>query len=249
VHIGSWWQPTRTNRIADVNPSFYGGSEFLATLETTTILPALRLALGTPQTNLDSRGVHYQAAQFQWRELRRVQSLRGPKFVFVHFLLPHSPFVFDEGGAYITEQQSRTMTLAEQYVGQLRYTNNQLRRFLTGLLQGPRDSWPVVVLQADEGPYPDAYARDPTHFQWATATESELRQKFGILNAYLLPGVRPEEITSSIVPVNSFRAVFNLYFGAQMPLLPHKVFAFRNGKDHRFDLVDLTSRLRAESQE
>ncbi|MFZ1945948.1 MAG: hypothetical protein WAW06_00185, partial [bacterium] len=40
-----------------------------------------------------------------------------------------------------------------------------------------------------------------------------------ILNAYYLPGLGPEAIYESITPVNSFRVVFNAYFGGELPLL------------------------------
>jgi hypothetical protein len=45
----------------------------------------------------------------------------------------------------------------------------------------------------------------------------------------------------SISPVNSFRVLFNLYFGANFPLLPDRHFVFKRGQLYRF--VDVTSRL------
>jgi hypothetical protein len=41
-----------------------------------------------------------------------------------------------------------------------------------------------------------------------------------ILNAYYLPGVDPNLLYNTISPVNTFRIIFNQYFGAHYDLLP-----------------------------
>jgi len=46
---------------------------------------------------------------------------------------------------------------------------------------------PIIVLQADEGPYPERYLAGDRTFRWAQATDAELKEKMGILNAYYLP--------------------------------------------------------------
>jgi hypothetical protein len=53
-----------------------------------------------------------------------------------------------------------------------------------------------------------------------------VQEKFGILNAYYLPGVDPASagLNDRISPVNSFRIVFNAYFGADLPLLPDQTY-------------------------
>ena len=52
----------------------------------------------------------------------------------------------------------------------------------------PRTEQPIVVIQADEGPYPSAIKRDTVNFDWSTATPDELEEKYGILNAWYVPG-------------------------------------------------------------
>jgi hypothetical protein len=44
--------------------------------------------------------------------------------------------------------------------------------------------------------------------------------------------------------VNTFRLVFNLYFGTDYPMLPDRSWIHRD-KHHPFDLTDVTSRLDA----
>ncbi len=43
---------------------------------------------------------------------------------------------------------------------------------------------------------------------------ADLKQKFGILNAFYLPDVDNDILYPTITPVNTFRVVFNLYFEA-----------------------------------
>jgi hypothetical protein len=91
---------------------------------------------------------------------------------------------------------------------------------------------PVVILQADEGPFPDAYRRNETNFDWLSATPDQVQQKFGILNALYLPGVDGGQagVTPRLSPVNEFRVVFNAYFDADLPLLPDVTFLSPNNR-------------------
>jgi hypothetical protein len=43
--------------------------------------------------------------------------------------------------------------------------------------------------------------------------------RMAILNAYFLPGDGERQLYSAITPVNSFRVIFNRYFGGQFDLL------------------------------
>ena len=85
------------------------------------------------------------------------------------------------------------------------------------------DEKPVIVLMADEGPFPDRYAADQANFNWLEATPLEIQQKFGLLNALYLPGDKdPADygFTNRTSPVNEFRIVFNAIFDANLPILP-----------------------------
>ena len=59
---------------------------------------------------------------------------------------------------------------------------------------------------------------------------ADLKQKFGILNAFYLPEVDNDILYPTITPVNTFRVVFNLYFDADFELLPDENYAtnYRN---------------------
>jgi hypothetical protein len=99
---------------------------------------------------------------------------------------------------------------------------------------------PIIILQADEGPYPGGQDMwKPGKRIFEEATTAELRQKMGILNAYYLPNADADVLYPSITPVNSFRLIFNLYFGTDLEFLPDNSYA-RQGDDHNkfFDITD-----------
>ena len=128
----------------------------------------------------------------------------------------------------------------------LQYTNQRLLGIVDRILASysSTDDQPIIIIQADEGPFPEKYRADEWGFDWTGASDAELENKFGILNALYLPGVDPEEagLHPGITPVNAFRVVFNEYFGADLPLLPDRVYA-HVGLRHFNDHFEITDRL------
>lgn len=238
THLGSWYYPTRENPQATRNVNYY------------TIVPraALRLfdsrAFSPVQHAfgpwLDDRLQNWHRVRRQLDDVTALVPSAGPKFVFLHILVPHPPYVFDRDGGYVTKAQERNRSLAENYTNQVKAANAMIRRLVDGILRDA-PSPPVVIIQGDEGPYPQGTGGDT--FDWRTATHSRLLEKTGILNAYYLPGVDTRSLYPGISPVNSFRVVFNTYFGASLPLLPDRT--LRHISDMRpFTFDDITSELR-----
>jgi hypothetical protein len=123
----------------------------------------------------------------------------------------------------------------EAFLGQLEYTNERVLQVLDELLGQSHDSDPIVILQADEGPYNRQVVSN-----WRSASAEDYQLKFGILNAYYLPGATAAPLYPNITPVNTFRLVFDRYFGAEFPLLEDRVYAFG---DSIYDNVDITDQL------
>jgi hypothetical protein len=97
---------------------------------------------------------------------------------------------------------------------------------------------PIIIVQSDEGPYPDFL----DGFEWTETSGSDvdLRTKTGILSAYYLPGTEEGILYPSITPVNSFRLVFNLYFGTDLDLLPDRCYYW---SARQYGFIDVTDRL------
>ena len=158
LHIGSWFAPTRTSSLADENLVMADGSDFEAKLEETTFRPTLDDLLGVPDPPAH-HVLHRTTALWQLREFDRVYREPGPKFVLLHVLLPHEPYVFDEVGDYPSDAQRAARGEGENYRQQMVFVSDHIKRIVDRLLDAPPDERPVIIVAGDEGPFPVRYAR------------------------------------------------------------------------------------------
>ncbi len=247
INLGSWWGPTRAT-IYSNEPTLYGRtltvlgnthtmSTFSQFVYEMTPLPIVSKVAPKPQgftlfESLRQPGpdkIFYdQVAKF-----KDITKSPQPKFVFVHMLMPHPPYVFDKDGRPAISK----LPEEQQYVGQLDFTNTKILEMVHEIQSSPRKA--AIVLAADEGPYPpNMNSRD----SMPAMTDWMLQQKFGILNAFYLPGVDVAKIPSSTTPVNTFRLILNNYFGTNLKLLPDKSYVYKNDY-HPYDFIDITKRL------
>jgi hypothetical protein len=245
VHIGSWWDPTHADPAADVeltaSPVLRAG-DFADALYDVSALPILARRLGIAPQNLRER--HYMYGLAGLDALSALRDEPGPKFVLAHILLPHPPHVFDRDGSFITGSESRALGRDELYRRQLDYTNSRVREIVSGLLSLPEGDRPIVIFQADEGPWPPSYSKArKTSSDWAAgATEQELEQKYGIMNAWYLPGGEDLGLYPTMTAINTFPVLFSRYFGIAYPLLPDRIYSSHDWF-HPYDLTEITDRL------
>jgi len=141
-------------------------------------------------------------------------NIQGPKFVFIHLIVPHSPFAFDAEGNPISPDHADPKY---GYLDQVKFINKFILPELKKLIEKSPNP-PVIILQGDHGPLlPDNHA-------------AQLK----ILNAYYLPN-GSESLYPSISPVNTFRVLFNEYFGADFPLLGDK--SYYSDLSRRYDFT------------
>lgn len=231
VHLGSWFDPTRVSAIAD-RAYAPRGHQSLATVATDSSVLGVALRWLDPGWSYDA--MHADAAEYAFDLLDRLLDEPGPKFVVAHILMPHPPYVFLEDGTFAPG----SATLESQ----LHYTNSRVADFVSRALRSPESEQPIVILQADEGPYPARYELDTNGFDWADATDAEIEVKFGILSALYLPGdAGIEPLPSTLSPVNTFREVLRRYFGIALEILPDQSFASPYLRPYA--LTDVTARL------
>ena len=157
--------------------------------------------------------------------------------MLAHVLLPHPPYVFKRDGSFLPSEEEARTTDRQGYVNQLIATNAHITAVIDRVLADSKQP-PIIVLQGDEGPYPEGTKKDS--FNWHRASPAQLRVRSGILNAYYLPEGRGRSgLYDSITPVNSFRVIFNEYFGTGLPLLPDRTYAHETDY-HPYRLVDIT---------
>ena len=241
VHVGSYYSPTKTSRIADRNLPPGGASDFVASLYDTSAIPAAAHRLGISLA-APARERHYTASRFQLDTLDDVADDPGPAFVYAHVMLPHPPYTFASDGSFVTDEQDVGRRQALAYGEQLTYLQTRVEALVDRLLARSEAERPIIILQADEGPYPREYARNTIEYDWATASTDELEIKFGILNAMYLPGEESAALSPALSSVNTFRLVFDRYFDADLPLLPDRSYTSA-GKLRPYDMTEITDRL------
>ena len=241
VHIGNWWTPTGSNVDADLTLVYEGQDQFGSVLAQTTFLRAIDDPAGAPDDPWDWP-VMRENNLYALDRLDEVPSLPGPKYVFAHLVTTHPPYVHNADGSYTGREQVAELGEIESYRRQLTYANSRMLSFVDRVLA--RDPNAIIILQADEGPFPARYQEESWDFKWRDATPEELEQKFGILFAMRVPDadLEAEGFHDAITPVNTFPILFNARFGTDLPLLPDEVWAHEDL--YRFyDFFEITDRL------
>jgi hypothetical protein len=241
IQVASWWSPTMGNADADRVFRYQGQDEFSTVLAQTTLLRAFSEPEAAPDDPWDWR-VMREHALYELEILKQVPEVPGPKFVFGHLPIPHPPYVLDVDGSFMDRAQVAAQGLRESYVRQLQYTNDQLLEVIDRIIAADSDA--VILLQADEGPFPLEYSSDEWGFRWRDATDQQLREKFEILSAVRVPGADLEAAGwhDALSPVNAFRVIFNARFGTDLPMLPDRSWAHESLYRY-FDFFEITDRL------
>ncbi len=241
IQVGSWWPPTHRDPFAHANYAY--DPPVLDHCTRVLLHPTAICALLRRLAPYHERDTHRASALYQFDALAQAVEQPGPKLVFAHILLPHRPFVFDADGGPLTSKDEATRPVA-CYLAQLRFLNSRLRDLLDPILHA-RGAPPIVILQADEGPYcarSEFGVENGADVNWLTLSDDALRMHIGILNAYHFPGVDTGALYDSLTPVNTFRVLLDLYFGEDLPLLEDRSYIFPD-LEHPYRFVDVTARL------
>jgi hypothetical protein len=245
AQVGGWWGQTQHNPYADESHSF-GLSEFnYWYLRKTAVAPILDAV--APRSSY-ARLLQWDNGQCQRvpRQIEKVKEIgtrSEATFMFAHILVPHDPYAFSPDGRCLSADEAKARTEPQGYVEQVQYANSLIKNFVTALLaaDGPK---PVIIIQADEGPVPTRYRSG--HQPWPDATADELKAKMGILNAFYFPDGDYRDLDQKVSSVNTFRIVFDKYFGTTFKRLPDRSYAFPN-LFKIYDFYDITDVLHDES--
>ncbi len=245
--FGTWWEPTRRMATADRNHNFYELPEALRIIyEYSLVVGASRLV---GLRKLDPLWWQCERSKKMFDALAELSDDPSPTFTFAHFLIPHPPFVTAADGRCMEIAEAKAQTRAENYSGQVQYTNQRILQLVDALLSkpGPR---PLIILQADEGPWPEKYAgeevdrlgRDVSNVDWLKISDDELREKMAIFAAYYLPEAARVGLNDRSTPVNTFRRILKGVFNVAIEPLPEKNMIFESDA-HPYRYHDVTARL------
>ena len=138
-------------------------------------------------------------------------AIPGPKFVVLHTLVAHEPYLFDSRCRAAGGVLAAT---AESYVRQIECLNARVLS-LAARIAGA-DSSAVVLLQADHGSGTKVRPDLPAD----QLTPDGARERFAAFAAYRLPGIPPDSIAAAVTPVNVVRLVLRHYLHADVPAVP-----------------------------
>lgn len=149
---------------------------------------------------------HVNSQRFILDQLPSLSEDPQPQFIFVHLLIPHVPFVFDSQGEVVTDPAfyngkkswpSDDEHLRQGYTNEIAFIDQTMVNIFESILD-KSNTPPIIVLHGDHGLKGD--------------------NRYKILNAYYLPSEGSSNLYPTISPVNSFRVIFDTYFGTNYGL-------------------------------
>jgi hypothetical protein len=213
--------------------------------ETTLLRPIIDSLVASQNTALAQIDSPYTQHRirvlYELTELPVAVKSTGPKFVFAHIVSPHPPFLFGRSGEVVPQTKPfkglwETIFTRDEYISgyrdQAAFISSQMEIVIDKILAHSNRT-PIIIIQGDHGPGADLLVNPPT--------SATLLERIGILDAYLLPGGKNGALYPSITPINSFRVVFNTYFGAGYPLVPDE--SYYAPSTCPYDLTRVTDRV------
>lgn len=162
----------------------------------------LRTAVLDVAANFEANNL-YKVNLDIFARLKKIAGARrkSPRFIYAHVMMPHIPYCFDRNGNLISRLERKTESDKAAFLEQLIFTNKITLETVDGILKSSKVE-PVIIIQGDHG------------FRQIEGADAR-----PILNAYYLPGKGQESLDQAIIPANTFRLLFNLYFNGHYELL------------------------------
>ncbi len=173
--------------------------------------------------------VDRQRVLYAFEHLADATEIEAPTLTFAHINAPHGPFVFGADGRPIASRPGYTYEeFVEVYREQAAFVTWKVQQTIDEILSRSPEP-PIIILQSDHGACYGPY-------------EENLSDRMSILNAYYFPNQNYQDLYQTITPVNTFRVVFNQFFGTDYELLDDRSY-FSNSKTayNFFDVTDQVS--------
>jgi hypothetical protein len=247
--VSSWWDFTRLRVKADnsyaksFRLNFFGAEFYLSDLQRDIIhksifTPWLKkgISSGTKpiiKYELDRNPRENFEAQLSSLEaISNRPDKNKPNFTFAHVLAPHPPYVFDSNGnwpEYDNEANDNGVPEKTKYANELTYINTRIKDLVSNIRETSPNA--VIFIQADEGPYPSQFRGEMTtehQYNPADLPLADMKQKFGILASYYMPGIADDEVKKINASVNVFPFILNHYLGYNLSMYPDCQMAMGN---------------------
>ncbi len=143
----------------------------------------------------------------------------NPTFTFAHVLIPHVPYVFAADGTllqdpgYFSGERASAVNDSYEldgYKNQVEFISSRIAEIAQQILERSPNP-PIIIIQGDHG--------------W----KGDNRHK--ILDLYYFPDENYGDLYPTITPINSFRVVFDRFYGMDLPLVEDKIVQQDDYKD------------------
>jgi hypothetical protein len=139
--------------------------------------------------------------------------ITSPKFVYVHLLLPHPPFIFSRSGEIADYGRIANWNYyIDNYLFSIKVAETMIDNILSNT---DSENPPVIILQSDHG----ARNRLANEAEGITLPDYPDEFKTLILNTIYLPGYDYSKLSQDMDPINTFPIVFNHLFDANISLI------------------------------
>ena len=155
----------------------------------------------------------------------------GPKYVFSHVYVPHPPFLFGPNGENVIPDRREISGLQswenpQGYINQLIYATNEITVVIKNIVKNDPNA--IIIVQGDTGTL--------TGTDISKKTMKEIYQAHSILYAVRIPDV---EDSDYMIPVNTYRIIFNNYFNMNYDYLEYHSYLV----DNDGNMEDITKKL------
>lgn len=141
------------------------------------------------------------------------EDVLSPKYVHVHLMLPHNPFMYNENGEIVDNVHFYNW---DYYIDNYKFTIKVAEKMIENILKtSDPNNPPVIIIQSDHG------ARNLPYTQRGSKLLTNYPEKYKtlILNAIYVPGYDNSDLSQDMDPINTFPILFNYLFDSKIPLM------------------------------
>ena len=145
-------------------------------------------------------------------KIGNINEVDEPKFVYIHLLLPHRPFMFSADGKII---EYKNFNNWNYYLGNYIFSINVAEKMITNIIKNSeKNKMPVIILQSDHG------ARNIKNNEPDLVVLGDYpdKNRYDIINSVLIPNCGSAQLSQDLDPINTFPIVFNCLFDENIPL-------------------------------
>jgi len=202
------FKPETTTAEQYESKKFYT-NQFLQLVINQTVFKALN-------SNLDLQHpvylLHKAMIFYTMDKMSNLDEVSHPRFVYVHLMLPHVPFMFDEHG---NENYQKYFFNWDYYLGNYKFALNVAESVISTIInKNDSNREPIIILQSDHGAR-NGRSDDPDSKQLQNYPD---KYKTQIINAIRIPGCPDAPLSQDMNPINTFPIIFNCLFDAEIPL-------------------------------